>query len=729
MAARIDRDTPLYNSRIFDTYLRFLKRHYPEVDREEVLRYAGVTPHQVADQGCWFTQEQTNRFYQKIEELTGSPGVAREAGRYCASPEAMGFARQYILGLLGPARAFELVGKAAVSFSRSAQYSSRRLGKNRFELLVTPHPGVEEQPYQCQNRFGTFEAILQIFGCRLDALEHPECLFQGDSCCRYLLSWKKPAWSQLKLVRNLAGPLLACGTLAVYFHDPEFALQWALPFSLLSVLGLTLLAENLEKRGLRGHLSSLSDPADQLIQQINTNYNNALITNEVGQAISQKTQIGDILHGILRILEKRLDFDRGVIMLADEAEEKLVFREGYGWAEEHRRSLEASPVPYRLPGGHGPLARAFLEKTPQMVNRIEEIADRLSAEGLEMLRQLGVKSFIACPIISGDEAIGVLAVENHRGNRPLTQGDISLLMGLAPIIGIRIGNARLLETQHRQQHEILTLEKARNEIAAAKEKAEHFAGELQQINEELKSFTYIVSHDLRAPLVNIKGFSAELTAALGDLDEQLQEYLAQLDESRRHELELILRQDVPEALDFINSSVARMSFQIDEILKLSRVGHRELSMETVDTRALVEKILKTLAHQLETRQVEVVLGKLPPVAADPLAMEQIFGNLLDNAVKYLDPSRKGLLEVNAENQGPFIRFAFRDNGRGIAAEDLEKVFAIFRRSGKQDVKGDGMGLAYVRALVRRLGGRIWCESQLDRETTFFVLLPAKTPGP
>ncbi len=723
MAATIDHDTPLYNSRIFDTYLRFLKRHYPQVDREEVLRHAGATPHQVADQGCWFTQAQTNRFYEKIEQLTGNPGVAREAGRYCASPEAMGFARQYIVGLLGPAKTFEMVRNAAVSFSRSADYSSRKLGKTSVEILVTPRPGAQEQRYQCQNRIGTFEAILQMFGCRLDDLEHPECLFEGGNCCRYLLSWKKPAWGRLNLARNISVPLLGAATLAAYFQAPEFAAHWVLPGSLVAVLGLSLLAENREKQGLREHLGSLSDPADRLLQQINTNYNNALITNEIGQAISRQTQIGEILASVLQILEKRLDFDRGIIMLADDTKHRLVFREGYGLPPEHRKALQATPILLKNPEWHGPLARAFREKKPQMVNSLEEIADQLPAEGLKVAQQLGVKSFIACPITRGDEAIGVLAVENHRSERALTQSDISLLMGLAPVIGIRIGNAELLDTQLRQQHEILTLEKARDEIAAAKEKAEHFADELQQINEELKSFTYIVSHDLRAPLVNIKGFSAELTATLRELDEQLAENLAQLDEAKRREFDLILKQDVPEALDFINSSVVRMSAQIDAILKLSRVGYRELSVEQVNTRNLVEKILKTLAHQLEVREVEVVVGVLPPVSGDPMAMEQVFGNLLDNAVKYLDPTRPGRLEVFGEPDGNGIRFAIRDNGRGIAAEDLEKVFAIFRRSGKQDVKGDGMGLAYVRTLVRRLGGRIWCESRLGEGTCFYFTLP------
>jgi signal transduction histidine kinase len=194
--------------------------------------------------------------------------------------------------------------------------------------------------------------------------------------------------------------------------------------------------------------------------------------------------------------------------------------------------------------------------------------------------------------------------------------------------------------------------------------------------------------------------------------------LPHLDEKQRRAVTMALQEDVPEALGFIDSSVTRMDNFINAVLKLSRLGRRELKLEPVDMEALVQATLETLAHQIEERQVKVTVGSLPEVVADRTSMEQIVGNLLNNAVLYLASDRPGEIEVTAELGDDETTFRVRDNGRGIAEEDMPKVFAPFRRAGKQDVPGEGMGLAYVQTLVRRHGGRIWCESEPRVGTTF-----------
>jgi signal transduction histidine kinase len=161
-----------------------------------------------------------------------------------------------------------------------------------------------------------------------------------------------------------------------------------------------------------------------------------------------------------------------------------------------------------------------------------------------------------------------------------------------------------------------------------------------------------------------------------------------------------------------------MNDLINAILKLSRLGRRELNFEAIDMRALIQTNLESLAHQLEQRQVTVEIGALPELVADRTSMEQIMGNILTNAVNYLVSGRPAKIEVWAEVQPKETRFYVRDNGRGITREDMGKVFELFRRAGKQDVPGEGMGLAYVRTLVRRHGGQIWCESEPNVGTTF-----------
>jgi signal transduction histidine kinase len=243
--------------------------------------------------------------------------------------------------------------------------------------------------------------------------------------------------------------------------------------------------------------------------------------------------------------------------------------------------------------------------------------------------------------------------------------------------------------------------------------------DLAESNEELKSFMYSISHDLRAPLVNIKGFSEELNRSLQEIVPCFDRQLPLLADADKERIAPILKKDIPEALNFIGSSVHRMDNLINVILKLSRAGRRKLNPERIRVAELIRTILHSLAHQMEARHVRVSVGELPDVVADGTALEQIFGNLLDNAVKYPEPGRTGEIEISAEaDEEGAVVFHVRDNGRGMAQEDIPKAFEIFRRVGRQDVPGEGIGLAQVRTLVRLHGGRIWCESQLGVGTTF-----------
>lgn len=239
--------------------------------------------------------------------------------------------------------------------------------------------------------------------------------------------------------------------------------------------------------------------------------------------------------------------------------------------------------------------------------------------------------------------------------------------------------------------------------------------ELRESNEEIQRYAYIVSHDLRAPLVNVMGFTSELEA----VREELRPIL------RDHPQGARIDGDMEEALGFIQAAIAKMERLIAAILKLSREGRRRFVPEPLDMSALLQGIANAQRHQTSSRGATVTVpGGLPGIVADRLAVEQIFGNLIDNAVKYLDPDRPGRIEVTARpSPGERVRFAVSDNGRGIPAQDHARIFELFRRSGIQDRPGEGIGLAHVKALVRALGGRIEVASEVGVGTTFVVTLP------
>lgn len=249
---------------------------------------------------------------------------------------------------------------------------------------------------------------------------------------------------------------------------------------------------------------------------------------------------------------------------------------------------------------------------------------------------------------------------------------------------------------------------------------------LTEANEEIQRFAYIVSHDLRAPLVNIMGFTSELESASGRLAGYFARTAPDVDEAAAAS---IATEDIPESVNFIRKSSVKMDGLIGAILKLSREGRRELKRERVQLDELVETSLASLQHQLEAAAVAVeVEPSLPSVVSDRLALSQIVGNILDNAVKYLAPGRPGEIKITAQESGGRIKLRIADNGRGIAEQDLKRIFDLFRRAGKPDRPGEGIGLAHVRSLVRALGGDVTVSSKLGEGTTFTVDLPKKMSG-
>ncbi|MFC6389736.1 MHYT domain-containing protein [Methylorubrum zatmanii] len=241
--------------------------------------------------------------------------------------------------------------------------------------------------------------------------------------------------------------------------------------------------------------------------------------------------------------------------------------------------------------------------------------------------------------------------------------------------------------------------------------------ELRESNDEIQRYAYIVSHDLRAPLVNVMGFTSELEATREEVRALL----------RDHPQAQRIDEEMGEALGFIQAAIVKMERLIAAILKLSREGRRRFAPEPLDMTALIRGIADAQRHQADRRGATVTVAQdLPGIVADRLAIEQVFGNLIDNAVKYLDPARPGSIRITAKPApGNRVRFAVADNGRGIAPKDHARVFELFRRAGAQDQPGEGIGLASVKALVRALGGRIELSSEPGLGTTFIVTLPRK----
>ena len=422
----------------------------------------------------------------------------------------------------------------------------------------------------------------------------------------------------------------------------------------------------------------------------------------VGRKIAAVLELESVLNTAAHLVQENFGYYHVSLFTVDNEQGELVMRARAG------DFAHLFPLDHRVKLGQGMVGWVGLNGQRLLANDV-----RVEPHYTNYYPDLiPTQSELAVPIRVGEKTLGVLDVQSPHLHA-FYENDVMVIETLADQIAIAIENARLYEAVQRELAE----------RKRAEEQLEHSSAELVQSNEELKRFTYIVSHDLRAPLVNLKGFAAEVAASVNVICPAFETLLPHMDEKQRSVVATAFQADLPEALGFIDASVTRMDHFISALLTLSRLGRRELDLERINMKALVQTTLETLAHQIEQRQVQVTVGSLPEVAADRTSLEQIVGNILNNAIVYLDPGRAGEIEITGERNAHEAIFRIRDNGRGIAPEDMDKVFAPFRRAGKQDVPGEGMGLAYVQTLVRRHGGRIWCESELGVGTTFSFTLP------
>lgn len=451
----ITADTPLYNSRIIGTYLKLLKEKYSYIDIDEVLQYSGMKAYEIADQGRWFSQNQIDRFHAILAQKTGNENISREAGKYAASPEANGVWRQYILGLIGPAKVYEHIGNQASKISKSSIYETRRLSRNTIQVTVTPREGVREKPFQCENRLGFWEAIANAFGKRLHAIDHPQCIFKGDACCRYIISWDNQGSGIWKMARNISLFVLLLGCVAFGLIDLRMALTTIVPISAVIFFSLTLIGEYSEKQEVKTILDNLQESSSDLLVQIESNYNNSRLTFEIGETLASQTNIEGVLSEVIKLFKKRLKYDRGLIMLTNPQGSRLIFRAGFGYSKDKLKLLKQSAFHLDRPYAKGVFVACYKEQKPYLINEISEIGHRLSQRSKEFAQKMGSQSFICCPIICDNKSLGVLAVDNLKSKTPLVESDLSLLQGIAHVMGISLRNVELLGARDRQMQSIL----------------------------------------------------------------------------------------------------------------------------------------------------------------------------------------------------------------------------------------------------------------------------------
>ena len=742
-------EAPLYNSRIINSYILLIKQRYSYVNLSELLEYAGMKEYEVADQAHWFRQDQVERFYEKLVQVTGNPKIAREAGRYAASPDVLGAMRQYILGLVDAASTFEIINKTTANFTRSSIYQSRRLSSNAVEITVTPiEEGLEKQ-FQCENRIGFFEAIVLIFNHRitdlqylpelhhLPTIQHPECMFRGGEVCRYIVTWEKTLYVFLRKLSNLVALFVLAFNLTLIILRQWEALSLSLPITLCLFLFLALGAERSEKRALRSGLNSTKESIDNLLDQIDLNYNNAMLTHEIGQRLGSYTRVEEMLPDVARIMQRRLDYDRGVILLADRDRCRLELRASYGYSDPELLCLNGMEFRLDLNDGSTDVyLDCFRGQKPFLVNDLEKAGETLGARTLACAKMTGTRSFICCPIVFEDASLGVLAVENVKARRPLVERDISMIMGMAAVIGISIRNCELIGALEKANEELELrvakrtedLERSRRKLELQHEELERTYFQLeQQTAQRLKALEELREKER---MLLQQGRLAALGEMISNIAHQWRQPL--------NELGLIV-QELPMVFDrggfsrdYLRSSVAKFmqvlthtSKTIDDFRDFFKPDKKmvpfQVNRELRKTLGLVEESFKHLRIRVEIRAEDD-----PVIVGPPNEFSQVVLNILFNARDaFLDrkvEEREVRIEVSQEGEMAVVTIA--DNAGGVPEEIIDKIFdPYFTTRGPE--QGTGIGLYMSKIIIEKnMPGRLTVRNA-EQGAEFRIEVPAQ----
>ncbi len=684
-----EREKELYNSLFLDAYVKLINEKYPDIRIDDLMEYAGIENYELGDYSVWFTQTQINRFHERLSMLTDNLKIAREAGRFVADPKCFGEIRGFVISIGGISRAFGMIGKYAKRLNRSTTYTTRKMGRNRIEITVTPNPGVNEEKFQCQNRLGVFRGLADLFYHTDISISHPECIFDGGQNCRYVISWKDTAYIILSRLSWLSGFVGVAGFIGSITMESGIIPDLAWISFLVLFLGLGWAAQVAKSTMLRRSLQRIHETREDLLNQIEINAENSRVIIDIGQALGIEAPDAEIFDRIAEITGRRLKYDRVMILTANEDETHLNYRGGYGFTHQESDFISGYNVSLDDPS-EGVFYESFKQDRAILVNDLKKLKVKSTPRSFHLAELIKPFSFITCPISVDGAPIGIIVAGNVVTPKRLGRNDKHLVMGVAQQIGSVYRRQRFEAQQAEFNSQIIQLQKM----------------------EALGVLAGGIAHDFNNILSPILGYT-DMCINISPKDGDIARYLQR-----------------------VKKASVRAQDLVGQILAFSRQGEQEYIR--LQPGPIIKETLKLLRATMPTfiKIENQVLQGLKPIMADPTQIHQLVMNLCTNAYHAMG-EKGGVLRVSlssvcvdsgplVENRflksGDYILIQVSDTGHGMSDSLMEKIFEPYFTT-KEKGKGTGLGLSIAHSIVTRLKGHITVSSTLGEGTCFDIYLP------
>jgi len=688
-------DPRLYNVKILRIYTEYLRDTYQwtNADIDSLFSACGTDASILDYDDNWFDQTLANKFHNYVTQKTGDTDIAYKVGKFTVMDNAKGIAGRLLSGFLNPKTAYANIPRIARMYTKAAAYNP--VSVSRKNAVIQVKALVKEEFYQCRNRMGMLEAVPMIFQLPNAVIEHPICQHNGGEYCEYHINWIEPAGRFNTLITLMI--FLVSYLTVLQFSHPLLSFIFSLGFS---GIIFSLLKHNSDRR-LRQALNDNIEAMRISIDTIERRNREVTLLNDINEITSRVRPTQELCNVVSKIIHEKMGYDRVSLFTVDEEKHVLKVRAYDGFENNLVPALVNAEFNLLSKNSDGFLINAVNTKTPIYVRNVCDQLSKLSKRSQAFVKKLGVKSFIAVPVVFESQTFGVIAVDEYSSDKYLTNNDLELLHTVANQIAVAFSNALAYE-KLKAVNETLEQKVADRtvELVAARDMA-------IQANQAKSVFIAGMSHELRTPLNAIIGYAQLLEEDVAD-------------------------ENIVADLKKISSAGEHLLSLINNVLDLAKIeaGRMDLLVEPFSLDEMIEDIEAMAPLLARKNNNEFIIDKpeeLGIMITDSTKLRQILVNIVSNACKFTNNGQVKLkISEKIISNAEHVVFEVSDTGIGITADEIDKLFNEYVQATAATSKtfgGTGLGLSISKKLCAMMQGDITVRSTPQVGSTFTVVLP------